>query len=54
MDALIANIRDFASVPGQALAVTVGGLVGVFATLAFFYFLIALADKFSSKRGSEN
>ena len=49
MDALIMNIRDNASVQVQALAVTAGGLIGVFATLAFFFAIIAIADKLTKK-----
>ena len=53
MDALIQNICDYASPTGQALAVTVGGLVGVFATLAAFYAMIAIANKVADKRKTE-
>lgn len=33
----------------QAVAVSVGGLAGVFATLAFFFILIAAADRLGKK-----
>ncbi len=45
MDALIENIR-YASIQVQALAVTAGGLIGVFATLGVFYILITISNKF--------
>jgi len=34
----------------QALGVTVGGLIGVFATLGFFFLMIVLANRTSSRR----
>ncbi len=48
MNALIQDIAVNASNAGKALAVTVGGLVGVFATLAVFYFIIFIANKIAS------
>jgi hypothetical protein len=48
MNTIIDSLQK-ASVPIQALGVTVGGLVGVFATLGFFYLLIVLANKTQEK-----
>jgi hypothetical protein len=33
----------------QALAVSAGGLIGVFATLAFFFLMIFIANKLGAK-----
>jgi hypothetical protein len=52
MDALIDTIR-YSSVQIQALAVTVGGLIGVFATLGVFYILITIANKFGGGQAAE-
>jgi hypothetical protein len=46
MDGIIEILRN-ASSTEQAIGVSVGGLIGVFATLAFFFVLIAAADHFS-------
>ena len=48
MDILIQNLQ-YSSTPVQALAVTVGGLVGVFATLGVFFLLIWMSDKIGKK-----
>ena len=48
MDTLIATLRESGTL-SQALAVTAGGLVGVFATLGLFFLLIWLADKLGKK-----
>jgi hypothetical protein len=48
MDMVISYYKNSSTVM-QALGVTVGGLIGVFATLAFFYFLIWGANKISKK-----
>jgi hypothetical protein len=48
MDALIENVRQ-SSLQVQALAVTAGGLIGVFATLGFFFLLIWISDKVGKK-----
>jgi len=45
----IDNIRN-AGTTIQAVAVSIGGLLGVFATLAFFFLMILLADSFSKNR----
>jgi len=45
MDGLIETLRG-AGPTVQAIGVSVGGLAGVFATLAFFFILIAAADRF--------
>jgi hypothetical protein len=50
MDALIHDIATNASNSVKALAVTVGGLVGVFATLAIFFAIILVADKVAGKK----
>ncbi len=44
MDTLFESIRQ-AGLPVQAVAVTVGGLAGVFATLTVFYLLISLGNR---------
>jgi hypothetical protein len=48
MDTLIQNLQ-YADTTVQALAVTVGGLIGVFATLACFFLVIAIANKIPRK-----
>ncbi|MCX7776301.1 MAG: hypothetical protein WHT81_02400 [Rectinemataceae bacterium] len=48
MDALLAILRT-ESTAVQALAVTMGGLLGVFLTLGFFYLLIWAADRWGSR-----
>lgn len=53
METLIENIR-YASVPVQAVAVTVGGLIGVFATLTVFYILIRIANRFGESGGKSD
>ncbi|OQB94465.1 MAG: hypothetical protein BWX81_02489 [Spirochaetes bacterium ADurb.Bin110] len=45
----IDNLRN-ASTAMQAIAVSIGGLLGVFATLAFFFLMILAADRFSKHR----
>jgi hypothetical protein len=52
MDALIHEIAK-ASNAVKALAVTAGGLLGVFATLALFFAIILLADKVAGKAGKK-
>jgi hypothetical protein len=49
MDSLVFNLRS-ASTTVQALAVTVGGLVGVFATLATFFLIIWISVKLGGKK----
>jgi hypothetical protein len=51
MEILIQNLHN-ASTTVQALAVTVGGLIGVFATLGIFFLVIFVADKVG-KKGEE-
>jgi hypothetical protein len=46
MDGLIETLRS-ANSTVQAIGVSVGGFVGVFATLAFFFIMIAAADRFN-------
>jgi hypothetical protein len=48
MDAFIETIKA-SSTPVQALAVTVGGLIGVFATLFVFWFMIYLSEHLGKK-----
>jgi hypothetical protein len=48
MDSLIYNLQD-ASLQVKALAVTAGGLIGVFGTLGVFFLLIWGADKLGKK-----
>jgi hypothetical protein len=48
MEALIANLQS-ESTTIQALAVSAGGLIGVFATLTVFFIFIWLSDKLSKK-----
>ena len=49
MDILIQNLQ-YSSTPVQALAVTVGGLVGVFATLAAFFLVMVIANKLGNRK----
>ncbi|MFZ3110060.1 MAG: hypothetical protein WA234_05160 [Rectinemataceae bacterium] len=49
MNNIIENLKN-SSTTVQAFGVTAGGLIGVFATLAFFFFLIWVANKISSKK----
>jgi len=47
------NIIDYfrgASVTVQALGVTAGGLIGVFATLFMFFLIIWVSDKLGKKK----
>ncbi len=48
MDYFIETLRGMGATM-QALAVSAGGLIGVFATLGFFFILIAAADKLGKK-----
>ena len=48
MDAFIANVQQ-SSVQVQALVVTAGGLIGVFATLGLFFILIWVGGKVGKK-----
>jgi len=48
MDELI-NILQEGSSTTQSLVVSAGGLIGVFATLGFFYVLILIADKIKKR-----
>ena len=48
MENLIEGLRS-ASAPAQALAVTVGGLVGVFLTLFVFWAMIAISERFGKR-----
>lgn len=48
MDMIISYYKN-SSVVVQALGVTIGGLIGVFATLAFFYLLIWGSNKLGKK-----
>ncbi len=48
MDAFIATVQE-SSVHVQALAVSAGGLIGVFLTLGFFFLMIWIADKVGKK-----
>ena len=45
----IDNLRN-AGTAMQAIAVSIGGLLGVFATLAFFFLMILAADRFSKHK----
>jgi len=45
VDGLLEFLRN-ASATEQAIGVSVGGLVGVFATMAFFFIMIVAADRF--------
>ncbi|MFZ4616561.1 MAG: hypothetical protein ACOYM2_10260 [Rectinemataceae bacterium] len=49
MDAMIATLRDSGSTTMQALAVTAGGLIGVFTTLGLFFLIIWAAEKVGKK-----
>jgi hypothetical protein len=51
MDSLIESLKG-ASTLSQALAVSAGGLIGVFATLAFFFLMIFVAGRLG-KKGSD-
>lgn len=46
---LITYLSEEASPLVQSLAVSAGGLIGVFATLGFFCLLIWAADRFGKK-----
>lgn len=48
MDALIGELQ-YASTTLQAIAVSAGGLIGVFATLAVFFVIISLSGKMGKK-----
>jgi hypothetical protein len=48
MENLIIDLQS-QSTTTQALAVSAGGLIGVFATLALFFIIIWLADKLGKK-----
>ena len=48
MDTIIAYLKS-GSTTVQALGVTLGGLIGVFATLTVFFLIIWLAEKLSRK-----
>jgi len=49
MDSLIHSIAKATNFT-KALAVTVGGLLGVFATLALFFVIILVADKVAGRK----
>jgi hypothetical protein len=51
MDALILSLQS-QSTTIQALAVTVGGLIGVFATLGIFFLVIQVSNRISRKGGA--
>jgi len=48
MDYLIQTLQGLGPTV-QALAVSAGGLIGVFATLGFFFILIVAADRLGKK-----
>ncbi len=48
MDGFIDGLRSAATIV-QALAVSAGGLIGVFATLAFFFLMIFVSGKLRGK-----
>ncbi len=48
METLISNLQSETTTV-QALAVSAGGLIGVFATLALFFIVIWLSDKLGKK-----
>mgnify|MGYP003394895318 CR=1 FL=1 len=48
MDAFIEDLQ-YASTTVQSLGVSALGLIGVFATLAVFFIIIALSNRFSKK-----
>lgn len=50
MDALIMELQG-AGTTVQALAVSAGGLIGVFFTLAVFFAIIALSNRLGKNRG---
>lgn len=52
MDVLIQNIAE-SSTQVQALAVTAGGLLGVFATLTVFYLLILASNRVGEKSATQ-
>jgi hypothetical protein len=49
MESTIDSLRQ-AGATAQALAVSLGGLIGVFATLTVFFIIIWLADKLGGKK----
>ncbi len=53
MDALIETVSESAT-QIQALAVTAGGLVGVFVTLTVFYLLITLANRLGASGSGQD
>ena len=46
---LLTYLHDQASPFVQALAVSAGGLIGVFTTLGFFFVMIWIADRMGKK-----
>ena len=50
MDGLIETLRR-SGTTAQALGVSVGGLIGVFATLATFFAVVWVAVKLGERRG---
>jgi hypothetical protein len=48
MDSIIESLK-YSDTTTQALGVTAGGLIGVFATLGLFFILILIADKVGKK-----
>jgi hypothetical protein len=48
MDSLIESLKS-ASILVQSLAVSAGGLIGVFATLSFFFLMIFVAGRLGEK-----
>jgi len=48
MENLIETLKN-ANPAIQAIGVSVGGLIGVFATIAFFFVLIVAADRFGKR-----
>jgi hypothetical protein len=48
MESLIESLKG-ASTLAQSLAVSAGGLIGVFATLAFFFAMIVVAGRLGGK-----
>lgn len=48
MDSMIESLKG-ASTLAQSLAVSAGGLIGVFATLAFFFLMIVVAGRLGRK-----
>ncbi len=49
MESTIESLRQ-AGDTAQAVAVSIGGLIGVFATLTVFFLIIWLADKLGGKK----